>query len=145
PHRVNPNPNAPGQAGKTSSNGIFYHGGPLILGNTHAYYIWYGNWSGNSATTILTNLASSIGDSPYFNINTTYYDGANAHVANSVHYAGSTTDNSRGAALSDADIQAVVSSAISSGRLPKDTNGVYFVQTSADITDRSGVYKQYCG
>ena len=145
PHRVNPNPNAPGQAGKTSSNGIFYHGGPLILGTTNAYYIWYGNWSGNSATTILTNLANSIGGSPYFNINTTYYDGANTHVANSVHYAGSTTDSySQGTALSDAGVQAVVAGAISSG-LPKDTNAVYFVLTSADVNETSGFCTQYCG
>src|SRR5438067_2419308 len=74
-------------------NGISYHGGPLILGGVNVYYIWYGNWSGNSATTILTDLAQSIGGSPYFNINTTYYDGSNIHVSNSVHYAGSTTDS----------------------------------------------------
>jgi len=34
----------------------------------NVYYIWYGNWSGNSASTILTNLAQHIGPSPYFNI-----------------------------------------------------------------------------
>src|SRR5512144_1456186 len=59
---------------KPSSNGINYHGGPLILGTTNVYYIWYGNWGGNSAPTVLTDLATSIGGSPYFNINTTYYD-----------------------------------------------------------------------
>src|SRR5438132_14432001 len=106
--------------GGGGSNGISYHGGPLILGTTNVYYIWYGNWSGNSATTILTDLATNIGGSPYFNINTTYYDSANAHVANSVRYAGSTTDSySQGTALSDAGVQAVVAGAISSG-LPKD-------------------------
>src|SRR5438270_3606163 len=25
-------------------NGISYHGGPVMLGTTHVYYIWYGNW-----------------------------------------------------------------------------------------------------
>ena len=90
PPRVNAHAKAAGPA--KTNNGIFYHGGPVILGMTNAYYIWYGNWSGNSATTILTDFASSIGGSPYFNINTTYYDGSNVHVSNSVHYAGSTTD-----------------------------------------------------
>src|ERR1051326_6102965 len=56
---------------------IKYHGGPVILVTTNVYYIWYGNWSGNTATTILTDLASSIGGSPYFNINVTYYNGSN--------------------------------------------------------------------
>src|SRR5437868_5581305 len=56
-------------------NGIFYHGGPVMLGGTNVYFIWYGNWSGNSATTILTDLAKNIGGSSYFNINTSYYNG----------------------------------------------------------------------
>src|SRR5713101_5100513 len=60
-----------------SNNGIFYHGGPVMLGTTNIHYIFYGNWSGNSATTILPDLAASLGGSPYFNIETTYYNGAN--------------------------------------------------------------------
>jgi phosphate-induced protein 1 len=131
---------------RPSNNGIFYHGGPLLLGTTNVYYIWYGNWSGNSATSILTDLAQNIGGSPYYNINTTYYDGNNVHISNSVHYAGSTTDAySQGTALGDSGVQAVVSSAISSGRLPKDTNAVYFVLTSADVNETSGFCTQYCG
>jgi hypothetical protein len=130
---------------KPGPNGISYHGGPLMLGTVNVYYIWYGNWAGNSATTILTDFANNIGGSAYFNINTTYYDGSNTHVSNSVHYAGSTSDNSRGTSLTDAAIQAVVSDAITSGRLPKDTNGVYFVLTSADVTASSGFCTQYCG
>lgn len=126
--------------------GINYHGGPLLTGGPNVYYIWYGNWSGNPATTILTDWANSIGGSPYFNINTTYYNGSNVHVANSVHYMGSTTDNySHGTALSDSAVQAVVSSAITSGKLPKDTNGVYFVLTSPDVNETSGFCTQYCG
>ncbi len=38
-----------------------------------------------------------------------------------------------------------MSSAISSGRLPKDTSAVYFVLTSADVTASSGFCTQYCG
>jgi len=145
PPRADPNGNASGKGGP-NNNGIFYHGGPLILGGTNVYYIWYGNWSGNSATTILTDLAGKIGPSPYFNINTTYYDGSSTHVTNLVTYAGSTTDNySQGTALSDADIQSVVSNAISSGKLQRDTKGVYFVLTSADVNETSGFCTQYCG
>ena len=138
-------PARPGGGG--GSNGINYHSGPVILGTVNVYYIWYGNWSGNSATSILTDLANSIGGSPYFNINTTYYNGSNTHVSNSVSLAGSTTDNySQGTNLSDAQVQAVVSSAISSGRLPKDTNAVYFVLTSADVGQGGGGFcGSYCG
>jgi len=145
---THPNGNANGQAGRggPKSSGITYHGGPVMLGTTNVYYIWYGNWSGNTATTILTDLATSIAPSPYFNINTTYYNGSNQHVSNSVRYAGSTNDSySQGTALSDDQIQTVVSSAISSKGLPKDTNAVYFVLTSSDVTASSGFCTQYCG
>ncbi len=135
----------PGGSGSSGSNGIYYHGGPLILGTTHVYYIWYGNWSGNTATSILANLANHIGGSPYFNINTTYYNGSNQHVSNSVTFAGSTFDQySHGTSLSDSDIQSIVSLAISNG-LPQDPNGVYFVLTSADVSEKSGFCTQYCG
>src|SRR5947208_16823802 len=89
PTHPNGNGNAIGQGSHKAGSGINYHGGPVMLGTTNVYYIWYGNWSGNSATTILTDLASSIGGSGYFNINTTYYNGSNTHVTNSVQYAGS--------------------------------------------------------
>ena len=141
---------APGQAHKAArpggTNGISYHGGPVMLGTVNAYYIWYGNWSGNTAQTILTDLAQQIGGSPYFDINTTYFDGSNQHVSGSVAYNGSTSDSySLGKNLSDGNIQSVVSSAISSGRLPKDPAGVYFVLTSADVNETSGFCTQYCG
>jgi hypothetical protein len=142
-----PNPNGQAGHGKPGGgNGISYHGGPVVTTPNKIYYIWYGNWSGNNATTILSDLASHIGGSPYFNINTTYYDGSNAHVQNSVSLAGSTTDSySQGTSLSDSQIQSVVSSAITSGRVPKDTGAVYFVLTSADVTASSGFCTQYCG
>jgi len=135
----NGNPN--GNAKPVRGNGINYHGGPVMLGTTNIHYIWYGNWQGNTATTILTDLAQNIGGSPYFNINTTYYDGANNHVSNSVSYAGNTSDNySHGTALTDANIQQIVAATN-----PTDTSGVYFVLTSADVNETSGFCTQYCG
>lgn len=145
-HATHGNGNAGGGAGKVTGNGINYHGGPLILGTTNVYYIWYGNWAGNTATGILPSLASNIGGSAYFNINTTYYNGSKQYVSNSVMFAGSTTDSySLGTSLSDANVQTVVANAISSGRLPSDSNGVYFVLTSADVNETSGFCTQYCG
>jgi hypothetical protein len=124
-----------------------------MLGTTNVYVIWYGNWSNNTATTIIPDLFNSIGGSPYFNINTTYYSQVGttkSFVSNSVSYKGSINDNySQGAVLSDAGVQAVVSAAIAkgvqNGGLPKDTNGVYFVLTSADVGESSGFCTQYCG
>jgi len=129
-----------------SGNGISYHGGPVVLGTNNVYYIWYGNWSGNTAPSILTDFANNIGGSPYYNINTTYYNGSNVHISNSVVYKGSTAvAYPQGTSLSDSAIQTVVSNAITSGALPKDTNGVYFVLTSQDVTASSGFCTNYCG
>lgn len=126
--------------GGRKSSGISYHGGPVILGTTNVHFIYYGNWSSGDRA-ILDNLASSIGGSPYFNINTTYYNGSNQHVSNSVHYSGSTNDNySHGTSLSDASIEAIVAA-----QNPTDTNGIYFVLTSSDVNETSGFCTQYCG
>ena len=143
-------PNHPTREVKTqrakTSNGINYHGGPLILGTTDVYYIWYGNWAGNTATTILPSFAGSIGGSPYFNINTTYYDGSGTHVSNSVSYGGNTSDNySQGTSFGDQGVQAIVSHALTSGALPTTANAVYFVLSSADVNETSGFCTQYCG
>jgi hypothetical protein len=127
---------------------ITYHQGPVVTGTTNVYYIWYGNWAGLNpgANSILTNFAQKVGGSPYYNINTSYYNAQNVHVANSVNYAGSTTDNySQGKTLTDATVQTVVTSAITSGALPKDTNALYFVLTSSDVGESSGFLTQYCG
>ncbi len=147
-----PDRNAPGRATPkhtATTNGIYYHGGPVIIGTTNVYYIWYGNWSGASGAasqSILLNLASSIGVSRYFNINTTYKNAAGTHVANAVHYNGSASDNySQGSSLNDSGVQAVVNRAISSGALPKDSKGVYFVLTSKDVKETSGFCTSYCG
>lgn len=116
------------------------HGGPILTGTVNLYFIWYGNWSGNTATTILTDFATN-STSLYATILTSYVGSPFAF-----HYAGSTSvAYPYGTALSDASIQQVVSDSITSGSLPKDTNGIYFVLTSQDVTASSGFCTQYCG
>ena len=60
------------------------------------YYIWYGGWGNlnNKGTAsrpttvkVLTDLAQSIGGTPWFNIGTTYTDG-NGPVVNAISYGG---------------------------------------------------------
>lgn len=151
--------NAPGnQAPRivTQGNGINYHGGPVLKGNpVNVYFIWYGNWTNgphasDSQVTVglldaLFGSSGGIGGSGYEKINTTYGDNT-GNVSGNIALAASTTDNySHGTRLSDSGVKAVVSSAISSGRLPSDTNGLYFVLTSSDVRESSGFCSQYCG
>jgi hypothetical protein len=128
-----------GKAGHTAA--ISYHGGPVMTGTPSIHFIWYGNWSGNTATTILPNLVTGLSGSSYEAINATYYNGSNQHVSGNVSYAGSTNDNySHGTSLSDAQIEQVVAATN-----PTDTNAIYMVLTSADVTASSGFCTQYCG
>jgi len=129
----------------SDSNGINPHSGPVMT-RVNVYYIWYGNWAGNTAPTILSDLARSIGGSLYWNINTTYYNTAGTHVSSAVRLAGATADAySHGVNLTDAGVLGVVSDAITSGRLPRDTDGVYFVLGSPDVNETSGFCTRYCG
>ena len=141
--------NAAGGIGQNSFSGygIDYHDGPIMLGTVNVYYIYYGNWTGNSAPLILKDFMLGLSGSPYHNIETTYYDGAGRHVSNSVRYQGSYFDTSYayGTNLSDANIQQIVANALGSGAFPVDANGVYFVLTSSDVTASSGFCTAYCG
>jgi hypothetical protein len=118
-----------------------------MTGTPSIYLIWYGNWSSDTAAqSLLTTWAQNFGASGNYNINTTYYNGSGVHVSHAASYGGSTTDSySQGTAVSDSGIQAIVSSAISSGRLPLNNNALYMVLTSADVNETSGFCTQYCG
>jgi len=141
----------PGPIGEAvvTGNGINYHNGPVMKGNpVHAYIIWYGNWSGTGSNTAATrslieHFLGSIGGSNIEKVNTTYGD-TTGNVSGNVSFSGSTIVSSS-TNLSDAGVQTQVNNAITSGRLPRDTNGVYFVLTSSNISETSGFCTQYCG
>ena len=99
----------------TVDNGIEYHGGPVLNkpSGTNVYFIWYGNWSGDSAKRILPDFVQNLGGSPYFNINTTYYDfdknGQQDPVLNKVNFVASVNDHySMGTSLSDFNVAQVI-------------------------------------
>ena len=134
-----------GGGGGGGQYGIYYHNGPIMTGTTAVYYIYYGTWAA-SQQTILGDFASTIGGSPYFNINTTYWGANNTVVSNSVRFGGTAIDNySQGTSLSDGSIYSIVQNAITSGALPKDASGVYFVLTSPDVDENTGFCSSYCG
>jgi hypothetical protein len=151
-HRANPHDigEAPTAGGTGSLSPITYHGGALISTPT-AYVIWYGNWaqtngSDNAAgQQIVRDFLTSVGNSPYYNINTTYSVSGKTITGNVVRGAETTDAYSQGSRLRDSGILAVVNNAINTNKLPYDANGVYFVLTSSDVTETSGFCSKYCG
>ncbi len=117
-----------------TGNGIEYHGGPVMLGPHNVYFIWYGNFAGNIALTMLPDLINGFGGSQYFNTNTTYGD-VNSNIANTVTLTKQVFDNySHGTALNNTTFSQVISAPLDSGALPVDSNGIYFLLTSPDVT-----------
>lgn len=147
PHAMNP-PKAP------ATNGIYYHGGPILPGTANLYFIWYGNFVTGPAASdsigtvdLLTDLfrTGGLGGSIYSRINSTYTDRSHA-VSGNFALVESTYDfYSRGLSLSDTSVAAIVANAINTRALPRDSNGVYFVLTSSDVSETSGFCTQYCG
>lgn len=134
---------APSAGAVNTGNGIEYHGGPVMLSPHNIYFIWYGNWSGSIATTILPDFITGLNGSNYFNTNITYGD-ANNDIVNTISMSGQIFDNySQGTDLGCCGVQNVVTSTLNSGKLPTDANGIYLVLTSPDVTEGTFCH-QFC-
>lgn len=134
----------------TVSPQISYRGGALI-GTPTIYFIWYGNWNQSNGSDnpagqqILRDFARTIGNSAYYNINTTYSTGGYT-ITGGVNFGGEATDTgSQGTRLTDARVGSIVVSALNAGKFPLDPNGVYFVLSSSNVSESSGFCTQYCG
>ena len=128
---ANGSPNQP-----AASFSIDYHSGPILNKTTSAYVIYYGNWPTNSQN-IINSFLGKLSGTGLHNIQTTYYDSAGVHIQNVVKYGSKNIfhDNySLGKSLTDADLQTIVSNAISGGHLPANAEGVYFILTAKDVT-----------
>jgi len=147
-HRTNPHDLGTPTAGSIGqiTPVITYHNGP-VMATPSVYIIWYGNWNQTNGSDtsagqqIVSDFLFGLNNSPYFNINTSY-----GTPTGSILVAAQTNDAySQGTRLSDAKVQAVVASALSSHRLVTDSNGVYLVLTSSDVAEQSGFCTKYCG
>ncbi|CAF0924098.1 unnamed protein product [Rotaria sp. Silwood1] len=134
-------------SGGASSNNMKNHGGPVMQGTINVYLIWYGNWGTNTAPNVIIPFLSGLKDTAWWAITTTYYQGTTQlkYAGNPVYKNSTNVLNTYGTSLSNANIQQIVSDSITSGVFPSDTNGVYFVLTSAEVTASSGFCTSYCG
>lgn len=136
---------------------ISYHGGPIMLGTTKVYRIWYG-WQGGPPQLpnsppfhtgwVMQGLILGLSGSPYFNINAAYYDGAGNHVSNSLIDGGSvylpTSATFGGTSLTDDSIFNIVTSQIANHQLPLSAQTVYMVVTAQNVNETSGFCTTYC-
>lgn len=135
------NPLNTATAPKTNSR-ILYHDGPVRTGVQRVYLIFYGCWgtcglSGDPlALSILTDFMSTVGNTPYMSINSTYTDSAGLPASAALVYGGMALDSSysHGADLTTSDIEGIILDQFTSFSLPQDADGIYVVVASADIS-----------
>jgi hypothetical protein len=135
----------PGQAagGKVpnTKSPMIYHDGGVVVGTADIYLIWYGCWTDNcgsngSTTTVdvVSTFASSIGGTPYFQLNALYPNSVGQTPSGGGVFGGAVSDNySHGVELTAANIEAIVGDHIVNGDLPADPTGIYVVIGSADV------------
>jgi hypothetical protein len=153
-----PNPGASARAKPSGGNtGIFYHGGPIFHATKVAAIYWssatiYNNGpapattgSGAKDGSLVGFFLRNLGGSPYFNINTTYFDGTGTHVGNSVTYTQFWADgNGPAGAVSDAQVQQEVLNAFTGGKLTYDPSTLYVVFSGPGVNLGGGFGTQYC-
>ena len=135
--------NAPANNMLKTNSKMLYHGGPVQTGAQDVYFIFYGCWTNTCGTagdtttmTILTDFMSSVGNTPYMQINSTYADSSGQPASAVLIYGGSVMDSwySHGVELTEADIQGIMAVQFNSNELPQDPQGIYVVLASADVS-----------
>lgn len=131
---------------------LTYHQGSVIT-SPSLYYVYYGNWSALDpfALTLLPEFAANLGGTPQWNTVSTYYqtiNGVNTSISNSLVYKGYSIDMSYayGKTITDTDVYYIIKNQFTAGYLPLlESNGIYLLLTSPDVTDSSGLCFSYCG
>jgi hypothetical protein len=115
-------------------------------GASGVYVIWYGCWQddcgtrGSSVTTgLIADFTSSIGGTPYFQLNHLYPGGSGNAPSGGLLYAGSIFDRSysHGLDLTKVGIEDLVRQHIENNDLPEDPSGIYIVIASADVSSNT--------
>lgn len=129
---------------------ITYHGGSVLDNCPYIYLIFYGNFTNSTTPQILTDLISNQTGLLYWTTLRTYYsitNGIKYYMTDSPKYGAVVYDTSysQGTSLTDSAIQRIVINAIQTMKVPLNSNAMYFVLTSADVTATSGLCTTYCG
>ena len=140
---INNDPNPP----QRTKYRMDYHDQPVLIGRQNLYFVWYGNWSGSDRSLdqqIVSQLAASIGNTPYLNITRLYTDASGNNASSGVVYAGGVYDTySHGSELSENDIKDIADQKMLNFELPADPQGIYVVVSSPDVS-AAGQVASYC-
>ena len=148
-------------AGQAGTTGITYHGGPVLLTPRVSAVYWAASTIYNGGPAVNTTGAGSadgslvgyflnhLGGSPYFNINTTYYNSQGTHVSNVLTYAqfwanGTYNVPAAGTNVTDAQMLSMLQYAFNNGKLSYDANTVYLIFTKGTVNLGGGFGTQYC-
>ncbi len=157
-HRVNPwgvtsDALTAGSTGQMTP-AISWHGGPVMPGAPNVHLIWYGNWNqANGSDTpggqqIVRDLMAGLNGSTHLAINVGYTGSGGTAVSGTLGAVQEANfgyiSGARAKRLRDGDIKSIVTSYINSHG-GAQSNAVYFVLTSSDVTATSGFCTQYCG
>jgi hypothetical protein len=121
---------------------MLYHNGPVLTATQNVYMIWYGCWEDNCGNTgdfktrqVLADFITSIGNSPYIQINSTYTNSTGEAPNGAIIYGGDLVDSSysHGVDLTQSDIIGLISEKVNNFQLPQDSHGIYVVVASSDI------------
>jgi len=142
---------------------IAYHGGPIITAQKVVVIYWSSRaiyaggptpgtaGPGSSDGSLVGFFLNHLGGSPYYSINTTYYDGNNAHVQNSVNYtrywASNTNVPAPGSTINDNGVRLKVMEGFNTGAIAYDPNTIYMVFSDAGVNLGGGFSQpslQYC-
>jgi hypothetical protein len=150
-----------GGGGGGGNNGIFYHGGPVLQSGTSVVAIYWsastiyngGPKPGTSGSqcndgSLVGTFLSNLGGSSYFNINSTYTDGAGQNIANAVSYVGCWANDqnapSGSQSVSDGQMQSMILSGFGSGAIAYDPNTLYAIFSAGAVNLGGGFGTQYC-
>ncbi len=142
-----------------NASGMIYHGGPILPVTRVVAIYWAtspiyagGPAAGTTGTgaqdgSLIGHFLRNFGGSPYFNINTTYYDNSGP-VQNSVQYTGYWANNTSvprtSGRVSDRTIQSMIVSGFNSGKYAYNAQTIYVVFTAGKTNLGGGFGTQYC-
>jgi len=145
---------AASNSARPRSTGITYHGGTVLLTTNVAAVYWgspgykslpSGSGTGSADGSLLGTFLRGLGGSPYFNINTSYYNAAGTHISNVVNYTQYWNNTSApSASPTDANMVSMLQSGFTSGALSYDPSTVYAIFTGSGVNLGGGFGSQYC-